>query len=942
MAFKARAPRALILGVSLLALSAGAALAQQAPAADDSGSNIETIVVTAQKRAESVQTVPIAVSAFGQDTLDTLNIDGGPNLLLAIPNVTFSKGNFTGSNFAIRGVGSRAVGASADATVGVHQNGAPLTANLLFEAEFFDVERVEVLRGPQGTLYGRNATGGVINMITAKADPGVWDGEAELTLGNYGTIRPRGMVNIPLGDNFALRVAGTATLRDGYGDNLTTGNNVDNRDLYAYRVTLGGDFSDSLRGWISYDRFQEDDNRVRASKQLCATDPGRTSVGGVPVLNNFIQNMTSQGCLAAPLDDPRSLGVLNVAPTLGGLIGNLTGLISGNPAAGLRAPTDVRDIYAAFDPVYRANQELWMGQLEWDITPDLTATYLYSTNTTSVFSSEDYNKLPSGAPFNTTLVSPGGFVNDPQLGLANTLRTFDISAGTSEQTTHELRLQSDFDGRFNFTVGAIKIGFETVADYYVFSNSLTGFAQLQNILAGFPAGALGPGTATGPGVAVPIDPGRGAANLVDNVTDRGRNYFLSRTPYQLDAYAFLGEFYYNISDTTRLTVGVRYTKDDKTQGNLSTLLLVPVGAVPATVTTPFVASVPPVLRSDFDGEFTGKINLDWQPELGFTDDTLLFLTLSRGYKGGGFNPPGAVGVAGIQQTFAPEFINAIELGTKNDIGNLRLNGSIFYYDYTGYQVSKIVNRTSANENIDTRVFGIELETLWAPTDNWTFNANIGYLTTEIQSGRSIDTLDRTQGNPNLTVVKRSDASNCVMPTRGVAQLVQFIQSGQAPATSFLGLCSNAFTGNIPNTNIPWAAALGSPDSDRTASDGVDVNLAGREMPSSPEFTVSLGAQYSWTWGSDWDALARIDYYWQAESFSRVYNTAHDRLPAWNNINATVRFNHADGFYLELYAKNLTDEEVITDAYLTDDSSGLFTNVFYTEPRTFGITLGKAF
>ncbi len=934
MSFKARAPRALILGVSALALSAGTAWAQEATgtsATDDNG--IETIVVTAQKRAESVQTVPIAVSAFGQQTLDTLNIDGGPNLLLAIPNVTFSKGNFTGSNFAIRGVGSKAVGASADSTVGVHQNGVPLTANLLFEAEFFDVERVEVLRGPQGTLYGRNATGGVINLITAKPDPGVWDGSAELTFGNYGTMRVRGMVNVPLGENFALRVAATGTSREGYGSNLTTGNNVDNRDLYAYRVSLGGDITPNLRGWVSYDVFAEDDNRVRASKQLCAHDPGRTNIGGVPVTNVFIQNMTSQGCVAAPLDDPRSLGVLNVAPTLGGLIGNLSGLISGNPAAGLQAPTNVRDIYAVFDPVYRANQELFMAQIEWDITPGLTATYAFSQNSTSVFSSEDYNKLPSGRPFNVTPISPGGFVNDPQLGRANTLRTFDISSGTSEQTTHELRLQSDFDGRFNFTIGAIQIEFETVADYYVFSNALTGFAQLQNFLSTIPAGAI-PGTATGPTVAIPIDPGRGAANLVDNVTNTGRNYFLSRTPYQLDAFAFMGEFYYNLTDTTRLTVGVRYTKDDKTQGNLSTLLLANVGTVPAAVTTPFVASNPALLTSDFDGEFTGKVNFDWQPDLGFTDDTLIFVTLSRGYKGGGFNPPGAVGVAGIQRTFAPEFINALEIGTKNDIGNLRINGSVFYYDYTGYQVSKIVNRTSANENIDTRVFGIELETLWRPTDNWTFNANIGYLTTEIQTGRSIDTLNRTQNNPAWTVLKRSDASNCMVETAGLATLVAVIQGlPGAPnipgvtgnQTAILGACAGAFT------------ALGI-----NPREGFDVDLAGREMPNSPEFTVSLGGQYSWTWGSDWDGLFRLDYYWQAESFSRVYNTARDQLPSWSNLNATFRLNHSDGFYLEVFAKNITDEEVITDAYLTDDSSGLFTNVFYTEPRTIGITLGKSF
>ncbi len=139
---------------------------EAAPPATSSGS--EEIFVTAQRKSERLQKVPIAVSAFSQDQLQKQKIDGGPNLVLAIPNINFSKGNFTGSNFSIRGIGSKLVAASGDSATGVHINGSPLTANNLFEAEFFDVERVEVLRGPQGTLYGRNATGGVVNLITAK------------------------------------------------------------------------------------------------------------------------------------------------------------------------------------------------------------------------------------------------------------------------------------------------------------------------------------------------------------------------------------------------------------------------------------------------------------------------------------------------------------------------------------------------------------------------------------------------------------------------------------------------------------------------------------------------------------------------------------------------------------------------------------------------------
>ncbi|RYG04372.1 MAG: TonB-dependent receptor, partial [Caulobacteraceae bacterium] len=137
----------LIVGASAAAMStvASPALAQNV---------IQELVVTAQKREEALQDVPIAVSAFDQEALQKGKIDGGPNLVLAVPNVNFSKGNFTGYNFQIRGIGSKLVAGSGDAGTGIHLNNAPLISNNLFETEFYDMERVEVLRGPQGTLYG--------------------------------------------------------------------------------------------------------------------------------------------------------------------------------------------------------------------------------------------------------------------------------------------------------------------------------------------------------------------------------------------------------------------------------------------------------------------------------------------------------------------------------------------------------------------------------------------------------------------------------------------------------------------------------------------------------------------------------------------------------------------------------------------------------------------
>jgi outer membrane receptor protein involved in Fe transport len=216
----------LIAGASALVLAGAAG---PVLAAEES-SMVEELIVTAQKKAESIQDVPIAVSAFSQDALQKSRIDGGPNLVLAIPNVNFSKGNFNGYNFQIRGIGSKLVATSGDAATGIHLNNAPLIFNNLFETEFYDLERVEVLRGPQGTLYGRNATGGVINLISNKPSDRL-EGLASAEYGNYNSIKLRGMINAPTSDAFAVRLAGAYRKRDGFGKNIVTGNDADSRDM---------------------------------------------------------------------------------------------------------------------------------------------------------------------------------------------------------------------------------------------------------------------------------------------------------------------------------------------------------------------------------------------------------------------------------------------------------------------------------------------------------------------------------------------------------------------------------------------------------------------------------------------------------------------------------------------------------------------------------------
>jgi outer membrane receptor protein involved in Fe transport len=910
----------LALGVSAAAVmsAAGPAWAQQQP--QDAGATvIEEIVVTAQKREEALQDVPIAVSAFTQDTLEAQGIEGGPDLQLSVPNVSFSKGNFTGYNFQIRGVGSKLVAGSGDAGVGIHLNNAPLVANRLFEAEFYDVERVEVLRGPQGTLYGRNATGGVVNVITAKPTD-EFGGDIRAEYGNYNAVRLKGALNVPLGELFALRVAGSLLQRDGFGDNIVTGNEVDDRDLWAVRATLAfNPDGEGARAFLLYEHFEEDDTRARVGKQLCSKDLGPTSVGGVPLLptaaGTLARGFLSQGCTPVRIDSPLGLGTLNSSATLGGGLGNLTGLITGDAYAGKTQNPDLRTIESAFDPVYQANTDLFQLQVEIDVTDSLTLTALSSYSQDELFTFQDYNRIQPTGPFNVTPLTPGGVFNDPQLGASNLFRTFDISSAYTEQFSQEFRLSSAFDGPFNFNVGAIYVNFDANGDYYVFSNTLTAAAV-----------ALAP-----PGV-IYVDP-TGIPPAGD-----GHNYFRSNQPYHLESRAAFGEIYYEPIESLKFTAGLRYTQDEKEVLTYPTVLL-----------TPGQGQGDPIVQETSFEETTGKIGVDWQPELGFTDETLIYASYSRGYKAGGFNPPAATGLAGVSPTFAPEFVNSIEIGTKNTLlnGTLQLNVTGFRYDYEGYQISRIINRTSANDNIDAEIRGLEIESIWEPVRNLRFNANIGFIESEIADGTTlIDVFDRTQGNAALTLVKDSNFANCVAPTSSVATLLAVIQGlPGAPnvpgvtgvGSSILGLCAGSFAAFGPGFTV-------GPDGSTTQiNQGVPDDISGNELPNTPKTTVSIGAQYTFEFGDAWILVPRVDFYYQAESYARIHNRDFDELPSYENVNANIRLTNENlGLTVEAFIRNATDEEVITDAYLTDDSSGLFRNIFLTEPRTYGIAISKSF
>lgn len=975
MKFSCDSKTALLAGASALAFGlVGPAAHAQEGGSDTSPRTLGTVLVTTQKTEESIQDVPIAVSAFDEESLDKLQLAGGPDLVKSIPNVNFTKGNFTGFNFRIRGIGVDAVSTSADEGVGVHQNDVPLTSNSLFEAEFYDIERVEVLRGPQGTLYGRNATGGVFNLITAKPVLEEFQADISATYGNYNTIKTKGMINVPLGETAAFRLAGSYLSRDGYVDNLTTGNDVDDRNLYSIRASFAWEPTDRLRTFLSYEHFEEDDNRIRSGKQFCAKDPIETSYAGIPI-SAFDQLITSVGCVEADLDDPASLGGVNTAGTLAGQYGFLSGTIGGiDPLTGNAINVDyntngiipgLRQVESYFDPTYEAQQDLITWRAEYDLTDSLTMTYLGSYSQNEVISQEDYNEYAADLTFNTAaspfvaltasidpalpgafaalypLLFPGGVVSDPQLGPYNSAVAADISGRDAEQTTHELRLQSDFDGPFNFNLGAIKVDYEVnqgpalQESYYVFFNNSTAFNQLLNAALGAEV--------------YPIeDPADYGATPIDNLDGVSRQYYRSITPYKLDSYAVFGEGYFDINDELTATVGLRYTSDDKE------VLRIPTFISESVVDIPDPLAGTGTANASFE-EMTGRVGFDWTPNLAFSEDTLIYAFYSRGYKGGGINPPPPADTASLfPEEFDPEFVNSYEIGTKNTLadGALQLNATGFMYDYEGYQITQIVNRQSANFNVDAEITGFELEGIWNPASTLVFNANLGLLDAKITDTYGIDVLDRTNGRADLVALKAfPGASNCVVSATGYATVLGAIQAGALAPGSTLGLCSGALAGaeaafGLDGFTVSYTDSNGVMQTATAFQpfDGDAKDLDGNNLPGTPDSTFSLGAEYTWEGlgNGSWDLRLRGDYYYQASSFSRVWNTGRDQLDSWDNINLSLGlFNDENGLSVEVFGKNIADDDVITGSYLTDDSSGLFTNVFLNEPATYGVTVSKS-
>jgi outer membrane receptor protein involved in Fe transport len=783
---------------------------------------------------------------------------------------------------------------------------------------------------------------------------------------------------------------------------------------------------------LIWEHIQEDDDRLRSGKQLCHKDvvtqvgdaqitdywDVRNEGSGNSLIFSGVQGTFSQGCIRHSLYDQgsfqrpnglmlpyyRPLGAIGLPAALadpyedvvdgctqqGGLCD--MALLQATPDQ----PQDLRVIQTQVAPDYRADSDLGELQISYDLGDHLTLSSETAYNDDFVWSLEDYNrfKAASGAWGGSSSALPEWIARgvlrtdlgpnltfcDPQLGCSDKLMGVDIATSKSRQFSQEFRLASDFEGPFNFSVGTNFLRSDSMDKYYVFFNSTSLIAA-----AGPPFNNYGdyvPGVTDNvdfmingylqgdPNAVYPVqsdyymDP-----NPISSLNDLGHNYFLSKNPYKLISYAVFGEAYYKITDSLKLTAGLRWTVDKKEAPRIPTWIL-----ASHSVGYP----VAEVIRQRWTKP-TGRVTLDWKPDLSFTDETLLYVSIAHGYKAGGANPPGYVRVfyadsatalqnaqeaATRPKTFEPEYVNALEIGSKNTFaeGRVTANLAAFYYDYTGYQVSEIVDRSAFNRNFDAKVWGAELEADWRPLENLRLGFKGGYEKTSIADSESaVDLMDRANGGkPDANGVSwmvvrpfPTYASSCILPIYVFVNPDGSIGPVGGVGGGNPGACEYAYAygadpvygpdGGINHINQHPGYPGFDPFTAPNGGAGISKPLGGNQLPNAPHWTGTVTGDYTLPLPSDWLMTLHTDVHWQSQSWWRVFNDdVYDKLHPYFTMNLAAIFtNEEAGWNIMAYIKNVTDETAITGAFLNSDDTGLTTNVFLTEPRLYGLRVTKA-
>ncbi len=659
-------------GLAALALPA-VAHAQNDDAPEARNDNV--IIVTATLREADVQDIPIAVTAVSPEQLQRQGINDIRALgdVSSSFNIQSSQTESQGTSIRLRGVGTTGNNIGLESSVGVFIDGVYQSRPGVALGDLVDVERLEVLRGPQGTLFGRNTSAGALNITTRRPDLNEFEGFANASYGNYNFVNVQGGVSVPLvQDSLAFRATGSYRYREGYLDNEFTDTESHNRDRYVVRGQMLWEPTPDISLRIIGD-YQHTDENCCDAVILRETE------------------LVAAGAFAAyglPNDGVVSSGF----PALEELVASSQGFVN--------------------------NIEQWgiSGELKWDFG---------GAELTYIGAYRDFEGVSRQDDFTGLLTYSVAGATDP---------TAQPLVDTIQTQTHELRLQgSFFDDRIDWLIG----GFYSDENIEENTSLTLGRDYQRSVGANlFPTLglALGPNplqafTAFGNG-GVPVDAAGATANNLYNQEGESFSVFTHNVFRLSDQISFtLGARY---TDETKDGSYQQLSASNPACLAIANALVGGPGSVPIPAAlaglggpalaltcfpfatpadTPFAAFLP--LPRTFDDTFedeelTYVVNINYEPN----DDLLFYLSHSHGFKSGGFNLDSSAAVGGADPSFLSEEVDAYEFGIKSELwnGDVRANFALFYMDLSNFQVLEFTGIQFQTFNVSgAESVGAELE-----------------------------------------------------------------------------------------------------------------------------------------------------------------------------------------------------------------------------------------
>ena len=840
-------------------LMACSALTTPAFAQDEEGeaqtarSTDNVIIVTATRRAQDVQDIPLAVTAIAPQQLEAQRVVNIQQISALAPSFTASQAQLASGSVVlrVRGIGTTSNNIGFESAVGIFIDGAYQARPGVALSEFVDVERVEVLRGPQGTLFGRNTSAGALNITNARPDVTEFSGFVNAEYGNFDEKSLQGAINVPIvEDTVAVRLTGAYRQRDGFLDVVNAAGTkigeTNDVDQWLVRGQIGWDTASGLRGRIIADYS-------RSQSSCC----GAIELYQSPLVTNGIYAAVGAGANGG-----------NGQPVVA---------TNRNDQGAFERAMDNRTVSANFAPEADIDNYGVTGELEFPVSDSADLIFIGS-----------YRKYKSFERYDSDFTALDIF-NVPALNLE------------IDNWTAELRLQGEtFGGKLNYMIGGFYS--DEQIDQSVSFSLGTDFNRNFGALLG---GALGPAPLT---VFTGLNPA-GTSN-----TNR----------FQQDAksYAIFTHNSLEITDGLELTVGARYSWEDKSGGFTQTAVnnqicpatlnaLGAIGGANPALVPPFIgigcfgftapANLPqaaalPLVRtfqSDFNDEeliYTVKLGYEFSPFV------TSYASFTHGYKAGGINLDTTAAVNGADPTFLSEEVDAWELGLKGQTPNgaVTVNIAAFYEKFTNFQVLEFTGTAFATFNVpvaETR--GVEIESLIRPADGLTLNLAATFL-------------------------KADYPEDC---------------AGNQTSVQVVALCGNDLT------NAPQVVALAGAMWEKPINDSMEFFITGQVRIEGDQRTSTQAVILPTVAAGSTQAQVQAAVAGAPPIIADIQDGK-----AFVNLRAGLRFG--DGAYaIEGWVNNLTDEVVRGVTFNTTLRGSGATNsrsAFTLPPRQYGVTLRAKF